>query len=154
MSKKGFTIIELLVVISIIAVLSMIGFASFREVQENGRDAKRRADLGTIQSALEQYNNDQHYYPVSIATGSAFSFGTRTYLNNIPTDPINSAPSTYCYKALRSGSSCEAVSATDCDNSAVVCTSYCLYARLENGPANLTDSCSSVSTRNFRVTPP
>lgn len=57
-SRSGFTLVELLVVISIIAILSVIGLVIFSGVQKNTRNAKRIADMKAIALALEQYYND------------------------------------------------------------------------------------------------
>jgi len=51
----GFTLLELLVVVTIIAILAGIGLSNYTRSLSRGRDAKRRADLKSIQSALEQY---------------------------------------------------------------------------------------------------
>lgn len=51
----GFTLLELLVVISIIVILVTIGMSSYSTAQKKGRDAKRKSDLKEIQTALEQY---------------------------------------------------------------------------------------------------
>ncbi|MFH1536343.1 MAG: type II secretion system protein, partial [Patescibacteria group bacterium] len=48
-----FTLVELLVVISIIAILSVIGITVFTGVQKNARDAKRRGDIDAISQAME-----------------------------------------------------------------------------------------------------
>lgn len=53
--KKGFTLLEMLVVIGIIAILVSIGISSYSTAQKKARDAKRKSDLKSIQSALEQY---------------------------------------------------------------------------------------------------
>lgn len=53
--KKAFTLLEMLVVIGIIGVLVSIGISSYSTAQKKARDAKRKSDLKTIQTAFEQY---------------------------------------------------------------------------------------------------
>lgn len=78
---KGFTLIELLVVISIIGLLAAIGVVNFNKARIKGRDAKRKADLATIQSALENYYDDNRTYP------STLTLLVPTYVPIIATDP-------------------------------------------------------------------
>ncbi len=54
-NKNGFTLIELMVAISIIAIISVIGAALFGQAQKNARDGKRINEIGQIQNALEQF---------------------------------------------------------------------------------------------------
>ena len=63
--SKGFTLVELLVVISIIAILSVIGITIFTSTQSVARDAKRRADANAIHKALEQYKLINGSYPAA-----------------------------------------------------------------------------------------
>ena len=79
--KKGFTLIELLVVISIIAVLSVVGITVFGGIQKNARDAKRKADVGSIIKAYEVRYNSSGSYGNTIVEGTAFSSGS------LPTPP-------------------------------------------------------------------
>ena len=51
---SGFTLVELLVVISIIAILSVLGISLFGGVQQRARDTERRSEINAIKDALEQ----------------------------------------------------------------------------------------------------
>lgn len=64
-NKKGFTLVELLVVISIIGLLSTLAVVSLSAARNRARDAKRLADMSSIRSALELVasNNAMGYYP-------------------------------------------------------------------------------------------
>lgn len=59
-TTKGFTLIELMVVVSIIAILSMIGLTVFTNVQKSARDAKRKADIDAISKAYEVNYKDSY----------------------------------------------------------------------------------------------
>lgn len=51
----GFTLLEMLVVIGIIAVLVSMGFVSYSTAQKKARDAKRKLEISSIKNAMEQY---------------------------------------------------------------------------------------------------
>ena len=91
-ARRGFTLIELLVVIAIIGILASIVMVSLSSAQSKGRDTKRVADIRTIQLSLEEYYNDNGYYPTSL------SALTPNYIAVIPTDPKNNGTS-YLYSA-------------------------------------------------------
>lgn len=149
--KHGFTLIEILVTISIIAILSVIGMVAYSSVVRQGRDSKRQSDLRAIQSALEQYNSDQGFYPDAISFGNPLSrpTGGTPYMNSIPSDPINDSTNDYTYAYIPLNSS-----SGSCDNSSTNrCFKYCLYALLENSNPGI-GSCAASETRNFAVTPP
>lgn len=163
-SVLGFTLVELLVTISIIAILSAIGLVIYSSVIKQGRDSKRQSDLRSIQSALEQYYADQLFYPTESVDGKgldnqlgktppqsftnavgnpSLSIGTKVYMNVLPEDPVYKQGSgRYYYWADPSG----------CDNSTTKCTSYCLYAKLENSNPGI-GNCSNTAW-NFAVIPP
>jgi len=59
----GFSLVELLVVISIIAVLSAVLMVNFVGMRERSRDSQKIQDLNTIKDALRMYYNDVQAYP-------------------------------------------------------------------------------------------
>jgi prepilin-type N-terminal cleavage/methylation domain-containing protein len=95
--QAGFTLIELMVVIAIIGLLASIITVSLSSAQAKGRDAKRVADIRTIQLALEEYYNDNGNYPPAIYSGNYIS---PTYIAAVPTDPKDN--SQYFYSAYNS----------------------------------------------------
>jgi prepilin-type N-terminal cleavage/methylation domain-containing protein len=131
MRKKGFTLVELLVVMGILVILSTVGLASFRSSQIKGRDTKRKNDLSQIQRGLELYCNDRGRYPLSSVDGEIIGCGLdpdspeicswdspwelgfgdekTVYLKALPVDPQQP----YCYLSTTG-------------------VSYQLYAKLEN----------------------
>lgn len=82
----GFTLLELLVVISIIGILVAMGAASFSVAQRQGRDARRRADMKSYQTCMEQaYVTDNSVY------NGANSGACATGLS----DPVSTASNQY-----------------------------------------------------------
>lgn len=76
-NKKGFTLIEVLIVVSIIGILAsivLVGLGAFRRA---GRDARRVADLRQVQNALELYFSKCGFYP-GVSGPSACNSGTPT----------------------------------------------------------------------------
>lgn len=76
MNKKGFTLIELMVVMIILGILATIGFTSFQNSQKKGRDGRRKNDLRQVTLALEAYYNDYGRYPSGDANGKILGCGT------------------------------------------------------------------------------
>ena len=70
LTDKAFTLVELLVVISIIGVLSSVVFASLGNTKIKARDAERKSDLKQIATALELYYADHGTYRISGYGGS------------------------------------------------------------------------------------
>ncbi len=99
--KAGFTLIELLVVIAIIGILASIITVSLTSARAKGRDAKRIADIRTIQLALENYYSDNGYYPTNLQTNSI----SPTYISAVPTDPSTNSLYSYTSYTVSTGSS-------------------------------------------------
>lgn len=61
--KTGFTLVEILVAIAIVAVLATLAIVSLQNARSNARDSKRLADIRQIKTALELFFNDHNRYP-------------------------------------------------------------------------------------------
>ena len=63
MSRRAFTLVELLVVITIIGLLSTIAVVSLSSARSKARDTKRIADIRQISTAMQMYQQDNGTYP-------------------------------------------------------------------------------------------
>ncbi len=88
--KKGFSFIELIVVITIIAVLSLAAIVSYGPIQKKSRDSRRVADLQKISMALEMARQMGTTYPLSLDY-----LVTNNFIQSIPTDPKPVSPYLY-----------------------------------------------------------
>lgn len=66
----GFTIVELLIVIVVIAILAAISVVGYSNIQRNTRDSVRLQSIAQIQRALEIYRTEHGRYPAHIASGT------------------------------------------------------------------------------------
>lgn len=114
LKNKGFTLIEVLVVVAIIAILSSVIIIGLGPTRQAGRDARRISDLRSVQHALELYFNKCGAYPSSTegcsGTTAITSWATlETAVSNVistttfPYDPL--AGGTYYYAKSPSGNS-------------------------------------------------
>ncbi len=88
LSKRlsGFTLIELVIVMAIIATLTALATFNFSQARVRARDVQRKNELKAIQNALELYKNDQ--MPQSYPTSANFSTALVTsYMAKLPVDP-------------------------------------------------------------------
>lgn len=73
-NQLGFTLIELMVAISIVAILSTIGMVMFSSAQGTARDAKRKGDLEDIKKALFEYKAATgSFCPLNTASGCSWA---------------------------------------------------------------------------------
>lgn len=129
-NRKGFTLVELMVVMVILGILAVLGLGSFRSSQMKGRDNQRKGELRSVAAALELYYNDYGMYPNDNGSGKITACGSAgatvcewgselkdkndtLYMAELPTDPL--VGYTYYYDVLGTNN-----------------TSFQLYARLEN----------------------
>lgn len=98
-TRRGFTIVELIVTITVIAILAAIVTISYNGVQQSTRDSQRKNDVTQIKIALEKYfaANSRYPGPSGCAANTACNATTylasplSPYLQNFPTDPSGSA---------------------------------------------------------------
>jgi general secretion pathway protein G len=88
-NNKAFTMVELLVVATVIALLAAIGAISYSSFMKQSRDSRRKSDLEKIRAALEMYRSDNDYYPGSLPT-------LTPYIPVTPSDPKAGYSYTYC----------------------------------------------------------
>lgn len=146
--NRGFTLIELIVVIAIIGILATFLLVNFSGVRARARDTQRKSDIAQIQAALEFYRSDNGAYPpegtgngnfpVSTSCGASLknTLGTTTYLEKTPCDPLVTTQS-YIYDRPAAGS-------------------YCVRGCLENTNETAGASCdgSCATGRNYTKTNP
>lgn len=113
--KYGFTLIEMLTVVSIMVVLFSIVAFSIGGVRSSAKDEKRKADLSIISSGLEKYKSDCGVYPSQSVFGAIPAGGnligngatpscksTNVYIREIPKDP-DSPSKAYFYSPSATG---------------------------------------------------
>lgn len=115
--KKGFTLFELLVSISIIGIMTALAVLSFSSAQKKARDARRIEDMKNVQTAAEQYYSvDAFTYPANTAPAS-WKVGSQQILEAFPTDPKETGWTGYTYAIGGTYCACAAMEDTKNGNS-------------------------------------
>lgn len=131
--NRGFTIVELLIVIVVIGILATLVITTYNGIQEKARDTKRKTDINALQGQIEAFEAQNGNYPTLGNINDSTWRGTNmkgldpSALQDPKgsTQALSDTPgaNTYAYVATPSG----------CDNSATDCTGYTLTATLEAG---------------------
>lgn len=150
--KKGFTLIEILIVVAIIAILASVVLVGLGPTQRAGRDARRIADLRTIQNGLELYYNKCGYYPGPTNAAACAAWATTNFsgmssaltgstlgITAVPNDP--SAGKTYYFGSYTNGSTYTLGAVLEDGNNAV----FNNYTAPPNVPTGLT-SCTKANS--------
>jgi general secretion pathway protein G len=83
LKEKGFTLIELMIVVAILATLAAIAIPKFTLIIEKSREGATKGNLGSIRSAASlYYGNSNGLWPTTLASTSGFSFSP--YLSEVP----------------------------------------------------------------------
>jgi len=114
--NKGFTLIEMLIVIAIIAILSAVVLTGVSGFQASARDTARIGDLKNIQDYLELYYNKCGFFPGTFSSGSCVSgtpnqswsdlantMSAAGVTNQFPSDPLSASGKSFCYGVNSSG---------------------------------------------------
>lgn len=144
-ARRGFTLIELLIVISIIGVLSSIVLASLDSARTRARDARRMADLHSLETAIVLYLVTNGSFPNNDTSGStagdwsaAYKAQLAPYISKPPLDPVANDASRY-YGSYRMTWAPDAT----CNGQ------YVLWAYIE-GPNTNADTCGFGGPHYFR----
>lgn len=81
--QRGFTLIELIVVVTIIGILAGVAISNVKWAQQKAREAALRHDLFEIRKSIDDYYADKQKYPDSLQT-----VVSEKYLRSLPKDPI------------------------------------------------------------------
>jgi general secretion pathway protein G len=88
--SAGFTLIELMVVMTIIVTLATIAMVQYRQSVQLARESVLKTDLFAMRDAIDQYYADKNQYPPTLE--DLVSGG---YLRSLPKDPITNSTSTW-----------------------------------------------------------
>ena len=88
-TQGGFTLIEFMVTMSLVAILSTLAIGNFMGTQKRGRDVRRQSDLNQYRVALENWSsNNTGVYPIfSGMANTVLATPLQSYMTGFPVDP-------------------------------------------------------------------
>jgi general secretion pathway protein G len=90
--NKGFTLVELLVVLSILALLLTLAVPKYFTSIEKAKDATLKQDLNTLRESLDKYYADNGKYPNTLE-----DLVEHKYIRKLPVDPITEKTTTWIF---------------------------------------------------------
>ncbi len=93
--QNGLTLIEILIVVTLLMLILLAIFKVFNIDVNRARDAQRKSDLESIKLAFEDYYNDNQTYPPESFLVDCGGDSLKPYLKEVPCDPITGKPYLY-----------------------------------------------------------
>jgi general secretion pathway protein G len=91
-AERGFTLLELMIVMAIMGILITIAQPSLKSSIIRAREAVLREDLFQIRDAIDQYYADNGKYPAQLSDLVNQAEKSKSYLRELPKDPFTAAP--------------------------------------------------------------
>lgn len=140
--EKGFTLIEIVLVLAIAGLLMVIVFLAVSGAQKSRRDTQRKNDLSRVAAQMENYaSNTNGNYPAS--QGAFNTAMTGAYALSNGNDPLTGNPYTYANLVAPTGTTSAGFSYTlgvDCNGTTSGNRVYAIKVGLEQGGSDCRDN--------------
>lgn len=152
-AQKGFTIVELLIVIVVIGILAALVITTYNGIQQKGRNTERTTDLKAVQGQLEAYYASNGRYPSNTDLGGTSASNVTFIQGNmkgLDKEALRDPKGAAADYSLNTGTTVggnkytyaptAADGTTACDNTTTDCAKYVITAVPEGGGNNITQS--------------